>query len=133
MTDLNHVALIGRLTRDAQLKGTVNGLSVCSFSLAVNRSVKRGDGWENEASFFDVTLFGKQAESLHGRLLKGNQVAVDGELRQERWTDHDGQNRTKIVVIANRVQLFGGNNGSERPSQNRASAQEQFDVNDICF
>ena len=111
MTDLNHVVLIGRLTRDAELKSIANGQSVCNFSIAVNRSRKNGDQWEDEPNFFDIVVWGRQGESLHQYLLKGKQVAVDGELRQDRW-QQDGQNRSKVVVVASYLQLLGGNPGS---------------------
>ena len=85
MADLNHVTLIGRLTRDAELKYTPGGLAISSFSIAVNRRRKNGDQWIDEVSYFDINLYGKAAESLKQYLLKGKQVAVDGELRQDRW------------------------------------------------
>ena len=107
MVDVNHVVLIGRLTRDAELKSIASGQSVCKFSIAVNRRKKSGDQWEDEASFFDVVLWGRQGETLHQYLLKGKQVAVDGELRQDRW-QQEGQNRSKVEVVANTLQLLGG-------------------------
>jgi len=64
MTDVNHVILIGRLTRDAELKYTAGGQSVCKFSIAVNLRRKNGDQWIDEASFFDVVLWGKTGETL---------------------------------------------------------------------
>jgi len=108
MADLNHVSLIGRLTRDAEIKTTQNGQTVCKFSIAVNRRMKKGDQWEDEANFFDVTLWGKQGESLSKYLVKSKMIGIDGELRQDRW-QQDGQNRSRIEVVANYVQLLGGN------------------------
>ncbi len=108
--DLNHVTLIGRLTRDADLRYTQAGLAISNFSIAVNRRRKNGDQWIEEASFFEITLYGKSAETLKAYLVKGKQVAVDGELRQDRW-EQDGQPRSKVVVVANSVQLLGGNAG----------------------
>ena len=107
MTDLNHVTLIGRLTRDAELKYTQSGFAISNFSIAVNRRRKNGEQWVEEAHFFDITLYGKSAESLKQYLIKGKQIAVDGELRQDRW-DQDGQQRSKVVIAANNVQLLGG-------------------------
>jgi len=107
MADLNHVVLIGRLTRDAELKYTAGGQAVCKFSIAVNRRKKSGDQWEDEANFFDIVLWGKQGESLQSYLVKGKMIGVDGELRQDRW-QQDGQNRSKIEIIAAYVQLLGG-------------------------
>ena len=106
--DLNHVTLIGRLTRDAELKYTSAGFAISTFSIAVNRRRKNGDQWMEEASFFEINLYGKSAESLKPYLTKGKQVAVDGELRQDRW-EQDGQPRSKVVIAANNVQLLGGN------------------------
>jgi len=111
MADLNHVVLIGRLTRDAELKSTASGQAVCKFSIAVNRRRKNGDQWEDEPNFFDIVVWGRQGESLHQYLVKGKMVGVDGELRQDRW-QQDGQNRSKVEIIANYLQLLGGNPGS---------------------
>jgi single-strand DNA-binding protein len=110
MADLNHVVLIGRLTRDAELKYTANGQAVCKFSIAVNRRKKSGDQWVDEANFFDIVLWGRQGESLNQYLVKGKLVGVDGELRQDRW-EQEGQNRSKVEVVANNIQLLGGGPG----------------------
>ncbi|MDC7225643.1 MAG: single-stranded DNA-binding protein [Spirochaetales bacterium] len=107
MEDVNYVIIIGRLTRDAELKYTNSGLAVSSFSLAVNRRKRSGDNWEDEVSFFDLALFGKRAESLNQYLTKGQQVAVEGSLTQDRW-EQDGQKRSKVKIIANNIQLLGG-------------------------
>jgi single-strand DNA-binding protein len=117
MADVNHVVLIGRLTRDAELKHTAGGQAVCKFSIAVNRRKKNGDQWEDEANFFDIVLWGKQGESLQSYLVKGKMVGVDGELRQDRW-QQDGQNRSKVEIIANYVQLLGGGGSSSGDRQN---------------
>jgi len=109
--DINHVVLVGRLTRDAELKSIASGQAVCKFSIAVNRSKKNGEQWEDEPNFFDVVLWGRRGESLHQYLNKGKMVAVDGELRQDRW-QQDGQNRSKVEIVANNIQLLGGNPGS---------------------
>ncbi len=107
MRDINVVVLAGRLVRDAELRYTKSGAAVSGFSLAVNRSVKRGDKWEDEASFIDATMFGKRAESLQQYLTKGTQLIVSGELEQQRW-EQNGQNRSKVQVIVSDVQLVGG-------------------------
>ncbi len=117
MADINHVVLVGRLTRDAELRYTASGIPVCNFAIAVNRRRKTGDEWTEEASFFDVVLWGRQGESLNQYLVKGKQVAVDGELRQNRW-EQDGQPRSRVEVVANTIQLLGtgqGTGGQQRP------------------
>jgi len=122
MADLNHVVLIGRLTRDAELKYTAGGQAVCKFSIAVNRRKKNGDQWEDEANFFDIVLWGKQGESLQTYLVKGKMVGVDGELRQDRW-QQDGQNRSKVEIIANYLQLLGG--GGQSSGGDKGERQER--------
>jgi len=107
MADVNHVILIGRLTRDAELKYTSGGMAVCKFAIAVNRKKKQGENWVEEASFFDIVLWGRTAETLNQYLVKGKQVAIEGELHQNRW-EQDGQSRSKIEIMASNVQLLGG-------------------------
>jgi single-strand DNA-binding protein len=111
MVDLNHVILIGRLTRDAELKYTTNGQAVCKFAIAVNRRKKNGEQWEDVANFFDIVVWGKQGESLKQYLVKGKMVGVDGELRQDSW-EQDGQKRSRVEIVANNLQLLGGTPGS---------------------
>ena len=107
--DINVVVLVGRLTRDCELKSTPQGTSVCRFSVAVNRRKRTGDRWEDEVSYFDVVLWGRSAETLTPYLQKGRQVSVEGELRQNRW-EQDGKTNSKVEVVANNVQLLGGGN-----------------------
>jgi single-strand DNA-binding protein len=111
MADVNRVVLIGRLTRDADLKYTAAGFAIANFSVALNRRRKNGEQWEDEAHFFDITVYGKTAETLKPYLIKGKQVAIDGELRQDRW-EQDGQHRSKVMIAANNIQLLGGNPGA---------------------
>jgi single-strand DNA-binding protein len=120
MADINHVVLVGRLTRDAELKYTAGGQAVCKFSVAVNRRRKNGDQWEDEANYFDVVLWGRQGESLNQYLIKGKTVGVEGELRQDRW-QQDGQNRSKVEVVANNIQLLGGSTGGNSHSDGGGS------------
>ena len=122
MADINHVVLVGRLTRDAELKYTSSGIAVCNFAIAVNRRRKTGDDWSEEASFFDVVLWGRQGEALNQYLVKGKQVAIDGELRQNRW-EQDGQTRSKVEIVANNIQLIGGSAG--QGGQSQAAPQRQ--------
>ncbi|MCX7026901.1 MAG: single-stranded DNA-binding protein [Spirochaetes bacterium] len=133
MRDINVVVLVGRLTRDSELKYTKSGQPIARFALAINRSVKRNEVWEDEASFIDIDFWGKGGEAVNRFLVKGQQVAVEGELRQDRW-EQDGQNRSKIVVVASNVRLMGnapgqgGQGGSAysrtQPSNDSESSQE---------
>ena len=112
MTDINSVVLVGRITKDVgsderSFSYVGNGTAKAVVNIAVNRGVKKGDKWEDETSFFDVTIWGKTAENLKPRLTKGTQIAVSGYLKQDRW-EKDGQKQSKIYVNAESVQLLGG-------------------------
>lgn len=115
MGSINHVVLVGNLTRDAELKYTNSGLAIAHFTLAVNRRVKKDEGWQDEPGFFDCDLMGKSAEAVQQYLVKGKQVAIQGELRQDRW-EQDGQRRSKVVIHVWNLQLLGGR-ASERASE----------------
>ena len=120
MADINHVVLVGRLTRGAGLKYSQGGAAVCRFSIAINRRRKNGEEWVEEANYFDIVLWGRQGEALNQYLVKGKQVAVEGELRQNRW-EQDGQSRSKVEIIANNLQLLGGGSGSGGQQMNNGN------------
>ena len=117
MNDLNSVNLVGRLTRDAELRYSSSGMGICKFSIAVNRSVKKNDRWQDEASFFDCTVFGKTAENIKQYLVKGQQVCINGELVQNRW-EKDGKQMSRVEINVNHVQLIGGK--SDKPERQNA-------------
>jgi single-strand DNA-binding protein len=124
--DVNRVILIGRCTRDAELKYTSGGMAVCKFAIAVNRRKKNGDQWVDEASFFDVVAWGKIGEALNQYLVKGKQVAVEGELHQNRW-EQDGQSRSKVEINADNIQLLGGGTEQTEPAPSRQQGfQDDF-------
>lgn len=134
MNDMNIVAINGRLTKDAELKYTNGGMAIATFSLASNRSVKKNDKWEDEANFFECTMFGKSAEAVKQYLTKGQQVSISGELRQERW-EKDGQKNSRVTIIVNHLQLVGGKQTHEerpqstqyqKPRNNAPVAPEDF-------
>jgi single-strand DNA-binding protein len=134
MADINNVVLVGRLTRNAELKYTPGGMAVSKISLAINRKYKKGDEWVDEVNFFDVTIWGKTAESLQQYLLKGKQIGVEGELRQSRW-EQDGKSRSKVEINANKVMLLGGGGKSENApnAQDTAPAATDEFMDDIPF
>ena len=120
--DIVSVFAIGRLTRDAELKFTAGGLAISKFSIACNSRAKKGDQWIDEASFFEVSVFGKSAETLNQYLTKGKQIAVQGRMKQERW-EKDGQNHSKIVINADNIQLLGGGTEQAAPAPSRPRGQ----------
>ena len=136
MKDLNSVFIIGRLVRDSALQYTTSGYAILNFSIASNRSVKKDDEWKDEVSYFQCALFGKRAESLAQYLIKGKQVAISGSLRQDRWTDKDGNNRNMVKINVDNVQFIGGKKQEAVQAAPAAQAEpvteENFE-NDIPF
>ncbi len=122
MTDTNNVVIIGRITRDLDEKSyrTIgNGTACAKVSLAVNRSVKKDNQWQDEVSFIDVTIWGKTAENLKQYLTKGTQICVSGYLKQDRWQDKDGNNRSVLGVTADNVQLLGGKRDGQQSGEKK--------------
>lgn len=132
MSDLNSVTIVGRLTDDAKLEYTNSGLAICTFSVANNKDIKKGDKWEKYASFFDVTLFGKHGEAVSKYLTKGGRVAVQGELKQERW-ESDGKNHSKVKIIAYNVQLLDGKREQAEPVAEQQQVHSEVFEDDIPF
>ncbi len=129
-TDINSVVLIGRLTRDAELRYSNSGTAICKFAIANNYSRKQGDSWTEETNFFDAVLMGRRAEALHKYLVKGKQVGIQGELRQGRW-EQDGQKRSRVEVFVNDVNLLGGGgSGGEPRSESRYDAGPSHQADD---
>ncbi len=123
--DLNVVALVGRLTRESELRYSAGGMAICRFSIAVNRRKRTADNrWEEEANFFDCVLFGKSAENLNQYLEKGRQVSIIGELRQNRW-EQDGQNRSRVEIAVNSLQLLSSPGQSQSEGRGQRSWSDQ--------
>ena len=119
MTDLNTVILVGRLTKDLELKYTINGMAVGTSSIAVNREAIRYSEKVKETSFFNFSMFGKIAESLKPYMTKGKQIILQGALKQRTWNDNNGEKHYVVEIIVENVQLLGGGN-----SQNNSSQQD---------
>ncbi len=108
---INRVVLVGRLTRDPELRSTTSGKQVVSFSIAVDKRFKPQDG-SSDADFFRITAWEKTAEFVANYMTKGRLVAVDGRLQSRRYTTQDGTEREVVEVVAESVQ------GLDRPRDN---------------
>lgn len=128
VSDINVVVLVGHLTRDMELKTIPSGTALGNIGLAVNRSVKRGDKWESDVSFIDVTIWGKTAEALAQYLKKGTRVGIQGELIQERW-EKDGKSQSRIKVNAEKIELLGGS-GSGKQDKGTTQPAVSTDITD---
>lgn len=123
MSDINQVVICGRLTRDSELKFTTGGTAVARASVAVNRYA--GQNKDDEVSFFDVIIWGKQAEGLNQYLTKGKQVVISGELKQERW-EKEGQKQSRVEIVARSIQLVGSKDEKSEPKKEEPKKQEKY-------
>lgn len=109
MASFNRVLLIGNLTREIELRHTANSrMAVCQNAIAVNDRRKNAAGdWVDETTFVDVTFFGRMAELVSEYLTKGSPIFIEGRLKLDTW-EKDGQKRSKLYVIAERMQFLSG-------------------------
>src|SRR6266516_2255239 len=119
--DINRVTIVGRLTRDPELAHLPSGTAVLKLGVAVNgRQKDEGGNWIDKPNFFDVKVFGNQADALNNHLAKGRRVGVDGRLDWSSWEAQDGTKRSKVEIVAQSVQFLdsrqdaGGGGDGER-------------------
>ena len=117
---MNKVFLIGRLTRDPELRYTGSNTAVATFSLAVNRNFTNQSG-EREADFINIVVWRKQAENVKNYLQQGSQVAIDGRIQTRSYDDQNGQKRYVTEVVADNVEFLGSRNSSNNSNNNNAS------------
>ena len=129
MPSFNRVILVGNLTRDPEMRHIPSGLAVADIGLAVNdrRKTTAGD-WVDEATFVDITLWGRQAEIAAEYLSKGSPVLVEGRLKLDTW-EADGQKRSKLKVVGEKIEMLGKRgDGSGGGSYSRASSQSPSQI-----
>jgi single-strand DNA-binding protein len=116
--NINRVVLIGRLTRDPELRALPSGASVCSLRIACNGSRRDGDGeYHERPNYFDVSVYGSAGENVATYMSKGSRVAIDGRLEWREWETTDQQKRQAVSVVADTVQFL--DTPGERPSEDR--------------
>jgi single-strand DNA-binding protein len=115
-SDINSVVLVGRLTRDPELRALPSGNSVCGLRIACNGVRKDGDTYQERPNFFDVSVFGVQGENVDRYLRKGSRVAIDGRLEWREWETPDRssetgqQKRQAVAVVAESIQFLDARN-----------------------
>lgn len=117
---MNKVFLIGRLTRDPELRYTGSNTAVATFSLAVNRNFTNANG-EREADFINIVVWRKQAENVKNYLSQGSQVAIDGRIQTRSYDDQNGQKRYVTEVVADNVEFLGSKGSSNNMNMNANS------------
>ncbi len=122
MADLNKVILMGHMTADPELKQTTSGISVCSFSIGVNRRYSKADQGQQSVDFINIVSWRQQAEFVSRYFKKGSSIIVCGSLQTRNWTDNQGQKRYVTEVVADEVS-FGAPAAAQGASDNRSAAQ----------
>ena len=117
MSSINSITISGNIGRDPEQKGTQSGTTVLSFSMAVTDRVRRNDQWEDYTSWVNCVMFGKRAESIAQYLHKGSKVCVQGKIREAKWQDRDGNNRSRLDVIVDEIMF---------DSQHQPTYQQQY-------
>jgi len=114
MANINRVVLVGNLTKDPELRHTPSGTAVCQLRIAVNSRRRDESGqWVDKPNYFDVSIFGNQAESSAQYLSKGRPVGIDGRLDWREWEAQDGSKRQAVQIIAESVQFLGSRGDAE--------------------
>ena len=116
MPNLNKVFLIGNLTRDVELKYIPSGSAVATLNMAVNREWMKDGEKKSEVCFVKVVVWGKQAEACNQYLAKGRPVMIEGRLQFRQW-EHEGQKRSTLEVVAERVQFLGSKEDKPKPAK----------------
>ena len=130
MAYLNKVFLIGRITRDPELRVTPKGTSIAAFGIAINRQSKNADGSHaDETTFVDIEAWGKQADLVAKYLAKGAPAMIEGRLKLDEWTDKtSGQKRNRLKVVLENVQFLGRKSDgtpADQPEREQAPQQRQ--------
>ena len=130
----NHIVVHGRLTADPELKQTQSGVSVCNFTVAVDRSYKNGE--EKQTDFFTVVCWRGLADMVSKYFAKGKEILVSGEMQSRKWQDNEGNNRTAWEIMANSVDFCGSKSdsqGSDFPKNEALKMEEIGDDDSLPF
>tara|TARA_R110000824_G_scaffold302820_1_gene490597 strand:+ start:1468 stop:1881 length:414 start_codon:yes stop_codon:yes gene_type:complete len=133
MANFNRVILVGNLTRDIELRSTPSGASVADAGIAVNDRRKQGDEWVDETSFVDLTLWGRTAENAAEYLSKGSPILIEGRLKQDSWENDQGEKRTKLKVVVDKLQFLSNKKEAESKKEPVAAGSSSQKGDDIPF
>ena len=123
---LNHITIMGRLTRDPELRRTGSGIAVASFTLAVDRHIGGRDGGERETDFIDCVAWRQTGEFVSKYFTKGRMAVVSGRLQIRNWTDKDGNKRRSAEVVADNVYFGDSRRDGETGSSYSAPAAPSY-------
>lgn len=123
-SNINHVVISGNLTRDPDIKQTNSGTSVAELGVAVNTNIKKDGIWESKPNYFQVTVWGKQAELCSQYLQKGSKITVDGRLEWQSWENKEGNKNSRVVIIAQQIEFVSNTKGKSNSSGNTTATAE---------
>ena len=133
---MNKIVIIGRLTRDPELKSTNAGTAVCNFSVAVDRTYRDKEG-NRPTDFFDISVFGATAEFVSKYFKKGSSIAVSGAMESRKFVDKDGNNRIAWSLHADEVNFCvsksENNGGNQKPSIDEGYSGDPVESDDVLF
>ena len=127
---LNKITVMGRMTKDPELRRTQSGTAVASFTIAVERDYKP-EGGEKETDFLDVVAWRKTAEFVCRYFAKGRMAVIDGRLQTRKWTDKNGGNRVAVEIIADSV--YFGDSKKSVPDGENEPVELEYDDGDLPF
>lgn len=131
-SDINRVTLVGRLTRDPEIRQIPSGTSVTNYSLACNRVYVTNNERKEEVSYFNCLIWGKGAEVFARYAKKGQRIAIDGRLQQRRWEDKEGNKRNTVEIVTDNFQFLSfsqdqqqGQTSSSEPSASQYQGYQE--------
>lgn len=123
-SDINNLVIIGTLTREPEIKYTPSGTAVATVSIANNQTFVANNETKTSVNYFTVSAWGQTAVNVQKYLHKGSHIAVQGQLKQERWTDKTtGKTASRIVISANQISFLGSPQSQSKPQQPQAAPQ----------
>jgi len=123
-SDINRVFLIGRLTKDPELKYTQNGTPIASFTLANNKSFMQNNAKKDQCSFFNCIAWGKQGETIAQYCKKGKRIGIEGRLQQRSFDDQNGQKRSVVEIVEENFQFLDVRSEGENSGQHAAQPSQ---------
>lgn len=121
---LNHITIMGRLTRDPELRRTGSGIAVTSFTVAVDRDIASKESGEKETDFIDCVAWRASGEFVSKYFKKGSMIAVSGRLQIRSWTDKDGNKRRAAEIVTENCYFCGGKNENSAPAEPATTASD---------
>jgi len=133
MSDLNRVVLVGRLTRDVELKSTPSGTAVASFSIAVGKTWSQNGEKKEQVSFFNCIAWAKLGETIAEYCNKGHRIGIEGNLQQRRWDDKEGNKKSVVEVVVTGMQFLQGKQEEQQAAPRQPQQEDYYPDDDNPF